>query len=124
LFEIKTTKDKPMPGANPDNEKPLSGKDEKRALRELGGAFSSQYPNPERKGCPGTQALKDFAYQRPMPNFTEVLDHIGHCSPCFTECQRYSRRFKFRHIALRYLLPIAVLAAALALFYLAFRHSF
>jgi hypothetical protein len=42
------------------------------------------YPNPERKGCPGAQALRELA-ENPVTFDDPRLQHIRQCSPCFGE---------------------------------------
>jgi hypothetical protein len=46
------------------------------------------YPNPERKGCPGAAAVRDYAER--VANWESVEEevayrHITHCSPCYRE---------------------------------------
>ncbi len=44
------------------------------------------YPNPERAGCPGQQFLSQLATDRRSISLKdERLDHVSHCSPCFSE---------------------------------------
>ena len=52
-----------------------------KALREL---FLNQFPNPERKDCPGSPALEAIATKR-ISMVDPVHDHVGSCSPCFGE---------------------------------------
>jgi hypothetical protein len=47
-------------------------------------AILREFPNPERKGCPGTQILRDLAY-RSRPIRDAAWEHVTHCSPCFRE---------------------------------------
>jgi hypothetical protein len=47
-------------------------------------AILREFPNPERKGCPGTQTLKELA-SRPRPIRDAAWEHVTHCSPCFRE---------------------------------------
>jgi hypothetical protein len=41
------------------------------------------YPNPERKGCPGPNALAKLAVERDPRS--DAWYHVRHCSPCFAE---------------------------------------
>lgn len=41
-------------------------------------------PNPERKGCPGSQALREIA-ESAVPFDDPRLQHVRQCSPCFGE---------------------------------------
>ncbi len=48
----------------------------------------SAYPNPERTGCPGDAAVRDYAQR--VANWESVEEevayrHITHCSPCYRE---------------------------------------
>lgn len=47
-------------------------------------AILREFPNPERKGCPGTQTLRELA-SRPRPVRDAAWEHVTHCSPCFRE---------------------------------------
>ncbi len=53
----------------------------KHVLQE---AILRNYPNPERKGCPGAPVLKEVAGQR-LPFEHQHWEHISHCSPCYRE---------------------------------------
>lgn len=44
------------------------------------------YPNPDRLGCPGMEALKALARRKAdLRQSEEAVLHIGGCSPCFVE---------------------------------------
>jgi len=44
------------------------------------------YPNPDRVGCPGVEALKALAQGKAdLRQSVEAVLHIGGCSPCFIE---------------------------------------
>jgi hypothetical protein len=47
-------------------------------------AILREFPNPERKGCPGTAVLRQLA-NRPRPTRDAAWDHVTHCSPCYRE---------------------------------------
>src|SRR5437867_13421682 len=53
----------------------------KHVLQE---AILRNYPNPERKGCPGSSALREVAGQK-LPFEDQHWEHISHCSPCYRE---------------------------------------
>ena len=55
-------------------------------------AILRNYPNPERKGCPGSQALKRAAEQR-LPFENPDWEHTSHCSPCYGEFLEYRHEF-------------------------------
>ncbi len=48
------------------------------------------YPNPERKGCPGDQVVREVAARR-GPIQDAPWEHISHCSPCFQEFLEFRR---------------------------------
>jgi hypothetical protein len=51
------------------------------------------YPNPERKGCPGSEVIRSLANKAVSPD-DPAWQHIWKCSPCFAEFRdlRDSRR--------------------------------
>jgi hypothetical protein len=54
----------------------------RRARKILQQAALTEFPNPERIGCPPAGALEAVA-QGKRPASEEDLHHITHCSPCF-----------------------------------------
>jgi len=44
----------------------------------------TKFPNPERKGCPGSPVLKELA-NRPRPVRDAAWEHVLNCSPCYQE---------------------------------------
>lgn len=59
----------------------------KRQQRLIQQAVLRNYPNPERKGCPGTPVIRDLAVRSARLEIVENDDweHIIHCSPCYAE---------------------------------------
>ena len=56
-----------------------------RALeRTLARVVMTQFPNPERKGCPGATVLRAIAGKR-ISMRDPSIEHVGVCSPCFRE---------------------------------------
>lgn len=47
-------------------------------------AILREFPNPERKGCPGTEVLRGLA-NRARPTRDAAWEHVTHCSPCYRE---------------------------------------
>lgn len=81
----------------------------------LGRGLLKEFPNPERRECPGLDVLNRVA-SRTMP-FAEVerwLDHLGSCSPCyrdFTELRKVreaQRRRTLLAIAASILVAISI----------------
>ena len=59
-----------------------------RLQREYRRAVSAEYPNPERNGCPGTQALRDLAElsaRRLDVQRDPRWKHAVKCGPCYEE---------------------------------------
>jgi hypothetical protein len=62
-------------------------------LEILRQGLATEFPNPERIGCPGSSLLKGIAQGK--VSLTEVepwLDHLGSCSPCFREFKEFRRQ--------------------------------
>ena len=55
--------------------------------------LAKEFPNPERIGCPGHAVLKGIAQGKVSLTEAEPwLDHLGSCSPCFTEFKEFRRQ--------------------------------
>ena len=59
-----------------------------RLQREYQEAVQAAYPNPERRGCPGTDVLRDLAAR--SVRFEDIekdrqWKHVIHCAPCYQE---------------------------------------
>ena len=58
-----------------------------RIKRQLQDSILSEYPNPERKGCPGDAVLQELT-ARPLDENLEGdpnWQHVTHCSECYRE---------------------------------------
>ena len=53
-----------------------------------------EYPNPERRGCPGGDALKRIAAQDRPPTSDPAWQHTIRCAPCYTEFLEYRRQYQ------------------------------
>jgi hypothetical protein len=60
---------------------------ELRFIEALRQAALSNYPNPDRVGCPDQKTL-EAAAKRQVPMMDPVIDHIWQCSPCAQEVLR------------------------------------
>ena len=70
----------------------LGRREEERLLNLARQTLGSEFPNPERAECPGSEALKALARRRLSKAKTdEIVDHIASCAPCFFEYSRYRR---------------------------------
>jgi hypothetical protein len=66
---------------------------DKRLLDILRQGLATEFPNPERVGCPGNALLKGIAQGKVSLTEAEPwLDHLGSCSPCFQEFKEFSRQ--------------------------------
>lgn len=88
-----------------------------RLKRQLQQSILSQYPNPERKGCPGSEALRNLAAQ---PSDEEIEDntnwhHVTHCSECYREVLEMRARIKDHTERRSQLVQWAVAAVVLAI---------
>jgi hypothetical protein len=55
--------------------------------------LATEFPNPERIGCPGSSLLKGIAQGKVSLTETQPwLDHLGSCSPCFKEFKEFRRQ--------------------------------
>lgn len=81
-----------------------------------------EYPNPERRGCPGSDALKRIAAGDRPPTGDPAWEHTIRCAPCYTEFLEYRQQYKAElhktRVRRRYALGsiAAVAAICLALF--------
>ena len=76
----------------------LTRQSERLLIRVATEAIKTDFPNPERHGCPEPTALKAIA-QRHLsgPDTEDAIDHIATCAPCFDEYNRHRQR----HLLLR-----------------------
>jgi len=78
----------------------LSRGEERRLIQRAADAVMSDFPNPERLGCPESTALIAIAQGRlSSPESEDIIDHIATCSPCFLEYRQHRRRHRMRVIA-------------------------
>jgi|SRR5579884_332677 len=66
-------------------------------------AILRDYPNPERRDCPGEETLRKLA-TREYGDDHASWDHVTHCSPCYEEFLRFveqARREEETHAAAR-----------------------
>lgn len=95
------------------NGKTYSRRDERRILDVLGRGLLKDFPNPERIGCPGAEVLKKIAcHQMPLSEAAKWLDHLGSCSPCYSDFKRFAAAHESRR---RRMLLAAAAAILLAL---------
>jgi hypothetical protein len=90
-------------------------KEERRILDVLSQRLATEFPNPNRAGCPGSAILEGIASHRvPLSEAEKWLDHFGSCSPCFQEFKAIRKKLrKRRWFRLGGGLPVVLLALAL-----------
>ena len=66
--------------------------------RALASVVITQFPNPERRGCPEQDVLHAMAAKR-LPLMHVAFDHVGSCSPCFREVRDMRRALRYKKIA-------------------------
>lgn len=102
--------------ANSEPDDMLSAREENRLIKAgqrvlLGGG----YPNPDRVGCPGVEALKALAQRKAdLPQSEQGVLHIGGCSPCFIEYTALQKQATRRKTVELVLASAALLILAVA----------
>jgi len=92
---------------------------ERRFLKLAGEATRNDCPNPERIGCPNSDAIQTIVSRRfSSPDFENLVDHIATCAPCYED---YARRRRLR--SLRRASAAAVLCATVLILGLVWRRS-
>src|SRR5215471_18510361 len=90
--------------------KHFTRRDEQRLLKIATDSLKSNFPNPERHGCPGSEVLQAIALRRlEFPEADDIVDHIATCSPCFLEYSAHRRRYRLRLLGGTALLCVAAL---------------
>lgn len=108
----------------PPEESPQARYD--RLKRQLQDSILNEYPNPERKGCPGDSIIRSLA-ERASDEDIETdrnWHHLTHCSECYREF--LNLRLRMKNDAKRRNLLVRLGAAAVMLlaigFFLWYRH--
>jgi hypothetical protein len=101
----------------------ISREDEKEMLRAGEELFRNEFPNPERLGCPGSEALRALAFRSQslvLSDRSQYLDHMTCCSPCFSEFSAYVDQSRHRkRLALIGLCAALLLTLALTVWFAA-----
>jgi len=88
-----------------------------RLKKQLQDSILRDYPNPERKGCPGDSVLKELAV-RPLELTVEDdphWHHVTHCSECYREFLAENTQSRRRAMARRTRVRWFVAAASIAI---------
>src|SRR5215831_12904762 len=75
----------------------LSRREDRALLKALRAVVLTQFPNPDRKDCPGTSTLHAIAAKR-ISMFDPAHEHVGSCSPCFSELTEIRQRLHRRRV--------------------------
>ena len=84
----------------------------RRARKILQQAALTEFPNPERIGCPPAEALEAMARGQ-HPTSELDLHHLTHCSPCFATflaVRQDARKQRLRHAALVFVSSVILIA--------------
>ena len=86
-----------------------------RLKKQLQDSILNDFPNPDRKGCPGSAVLKEFAIRPLDDNFEgdPNWQHLTHCSECYREFLAYRAESKSRARAARVRIAWAVAVTAI-----------
>jgi hypothetical protein len=75
----------------------ITRRDEERLLQVLEKALAKDFPNPERRGCPGADVLRAIAARKlSLAEVEPWIDHLGSCTPCFQDYKESRRRVRAR----------------------------
>ena len=83
-----------------------------RVSRAVQESILRNYPNPERKGCPGDDVVREVAARTEL-KADEVWEHITHCSPCYATFLDAKKEFRHKRV-IRRRTAVGLLAAAAA----------
>lgn len=79
--------------ANSEPDDMLSAREENRMIKSGQRVLlAGGYPNSDRVGCPGMEALKALAQRKADLRSEQAVLHIGGCSPCFIEYAALQKR--------------------------------
>jgi len=104
--------------SNPDSLSPKEEREMRGTLRDI---FATDFPNPERRGCPENveAKLKALAWRREFPEAQQLISHLGSCSPCYQEHEEFVRQHRSRQRLYR-LAAVAVLVVGVG-FWISFK---
>jgi hypothetical protein len=95
------------------NTKGYSAREEQRLLDALGRGLLQEFPNPDRSGCPGVDVLKRIASRTmPLDEADSWLDHLGSCSPCYSNFSEFRRAYESRRNRTTLAIAASILVAA------------
>src|SRR5438034_547313 len=87
--------------------------EEMEFLTQVQQFYLTQFPNPNRTGCPTPEELMQLAWRRNIDQLRKVALHLTHCSPCcqqhhelakkyreYVHSEKHQRVFKYKSIAI------------------------
>ncbi len=78
----------------------LSRRQERKLLKAGRRVFATEFPNPDRIGCPSADTLRAMAVLRSLPGGTPYpIEHLTVCSPCFCEYSSHLKQARQRRRA-------------------------
>ena len=75
----------------------LSKRQSRALFRALARVVMTQFPNPERNGCPRATVLRAIGTKR-ISMRDPAIEHVGRCSPCFRELTAMRRAILTRKV--------------------------
>jgi hypothetical protein len=84
------------------------------SVKEL---YLTEFPNPDRIGCPEPERLRDFAWRKDLERSGDIALHLIHCSPCCQQEEQYLDEYR-KHVRRKNVstaLQLGAVAALLAL---------
>jgi hypothetical protein len=93
-------------------------RNEKDLIAAATDALASDFPNPERIGCPEAGILDAVAGRRlTFSEVNDVVDHIATCSPCFDAYTVYRKKYCSRNKRKHSITGVAVLSVVIAIWF-------
>lgn len=99
-------------------ERPLNRAEERWFAENMRKVLSSEYPNPNRIGCPDRKIIRDLAFHRKVVDpetFSQISLHMFKCSECYRDTlsfvEEYKKLRKQRRIRMVYALAASILIA-------------
>jgi hypothetical protein len=100
------------------SERPLSKAEERWFAENMRRVLSSEYPNPNRIGCPDRKIIRDLAFHKKVVDpetFEKISHHMFKCSECYRETlgfvEEYKKERKQRRTRMAFAIAASILIA-------------
>jgi hypothetical protein len=100
------------------SERPLSKAEERWFAENMRRVLSSEYPNPNRIGCPDRKIIRDLAFHKKVVDpetFGQISHHMFKCSECYRETlgfvEEYKKERKQRRTRMAFAIAASILIA-------------